>query len=669
VTGIQASAGAVRGASPERRAVRAMPAWLAIISCFAALAAMPLSWIAMPGRAVAVEPYFCIELVLSRNWPAARFYCDAASTPDNIGIKLAEGIAYFFGAQNPSDVGRASRLWREVPPIADESEWRNISGVFDPEIDSIERSAANLDRLAQYKLGVLHETGHFETPDLAAAFFRYEQAAGANLPEAHIALARLYQRGVESIGVEADPVKAEQHLMKAIALRTPSQRQMPAEPSVEVPAIAVAEAEVTIEPTQVNDDDVSGVYEPEPAEVVETVDEPETEIAALEQTVPQVEPLDEVDVAAVSLATETGSVAGTAVRASSSTVQSSAPALTPTGTLPSDRNTASDVELSPEVVAALLEAAANASVLAGSAGASASAQLTSATAGAAEVADPDPATGSAPAEQLSNVEIVTIVPSEPVSTRPVPTDGAEIEVEPEGASIAADSQGQTIVPSEAGEPETAVPTGVTSAGDGDETADGNGKWTPPADVAALYYPRESLQGQTPPPDAGTADGTTQASASAAASRLETTELLDDYAQSCASSASGATLAMPVVPDEDDALDGESPASASHVVDPGALAAIEQGIRAKSAGDIEGALAAWRPYGSKGNATAQYLIGLVYLTGEAIPRNLRTAYAWLSLAAAQGHQLAGCELYRLNQRMSADDAALARQEAEAILASP
>ena len=60
------------------------------------------------------------------------------------------------------------------------------------------REAANLDRLAQYKLGVLHETGHFETPDKAAAMFRYEQAARANLPEAHIALARIYQEGMDT---------------------------------------------------------------------------------------------------------------------------------------------------------------------------------------------------------------------------------------------------------------------------------------------------------------------------------------------------------------------------------------------------------------------------------------------------------------------------------------
>jgi TPR repeat protein len=105
-----------------------------------------------------------------------------------------------------------------------------------------------------------------------------------------------------------------------------------------------------------------------------------------------------------------------------------------------------------------------------------------------------------------------------------------------------------------------------------------------------------------------------------------------------------------------------------MTDPGELAAIEEGIRAKSAGNIDAALAAWEPVAHRGNSTAQYLVGLLYVTGEANPRTMRTAYAWLSLAAAQGHQLAACELFRLQQKMSQEDLVLARQEAAELAAT-
>jgi TPR repeat protein len=236
---------------------------------------------------------------------------------------------------------------------------------------------------------------------------------------------------------------------------------------------------------------------------------------------------------------------------------------------------------------------------------------------------------------------------------------------------------------------------VTGSSEGGRPGEGEGRWSPPAEVAALYYPEEELgesaAGETrdeeeidiaavAPQDVGAAaagsasasasassasaaSASSSASASAGSSRLVTVEPFDRSELSCADTgATGATLAMPVVPDEEDTSGEEVQASASHVSDPGALIAIEQGIRAKASGDIDGALAAWTPYARHGNATAQYLVGMLYLTGDAVPRNLRTAYAWFGLAAGQGHQLATCELIRLEQRMSPEDVALAVEQA-------
>ena len=751
------------------------------LALLAALTTATGTLIAVPQRSWAVEPYFCIELVLSRNWPAAQFYCDAASTPGNMGIVLAEGIAHFFGAQNTSDVAHAARLWRDVPPIANESEWRNISSVFDPEIDIIAREAANLDRVAQYKLGVLHETGHFETPDKAAALFRYEQAARANLPEAHIALARIYLEGIESIGLEADPVKSEEHLMSAIELRTPSQRRTPDEAPQEAPVDAIADAGtgddtgVTVEPAGISESEKTAAA----VEILGTPDE----------TTPEIELEVETDIASVDV--DTPSADSVAVAPG---VDAAPSASTPTGTLPSERGGSSDIDLAPEVLAALLAAADNlddAQIETSSSGqSSASAQspditLTTepvATASLSEVepqvdvepqVEDEPEVEDDPTDvEAPNVRFITIVPIEQTPSRPVPGSGSDVTVAVSDVPVvdyAAESQGVAepvvatsivvepvdnitaqddgngeddveldlnsdgvssvepvaeavesvptipILPSGTGGvrggPETrqTVLSGGQAASVSDDTPAvvavpvaepepdlesstvtanldvlstetsgetvvpaGEDRWSPPADVAELYYPREPLDEEpSAPEDVAVASASAGASTtvSAGSSRLETTEPFDRSAVSCANNATGATLAMPVVPDVEDAADDGSPLAADQMTDTAALAKIEEGIRAKSAGNIEGALAAWRPLAVDGNPTAQYLVGLLFVTGEAVPRNLREAYAWLSLAATRGHQLATCELIRLEQRMSEEDVALARQQAIDLAADP
>ena len=44
---------------------------------------------------------------------------------------------------------------------------------------------------------------------------------------------------------------------------------------------------------------------------------------------------------------------------------------------------------------------------------------------------------------------------------------------------------------------------------------------------------------------------------------------------------------------------------------------------------------YRLAAEKGNATAQFNLGLMYHRGEGVPSDTVTAYAWLSIIAAQG----------------------------------
>jgi hypothetical protein len=288
--------------------------------------------------------------------------------------------------------------------------------------------------------------------------------------------------------------------------------------------------------------------------------------------------------------------------------------------------------------------------------------------------------------------VITVVPGGAVVNRPMP--GADGLAAPEPRAVRVQGAAEVAI-AEPGVVSAPVPFDAPSTGDvsgaivgqpgavavdaptgletapGEVPADATGEnveqrgqgWAPPVEVAALYYPREPLDGDAVALDAQ-ADGDRESTvgSGAADSGPETAEQLDRPAVSCADPSTGVTLAMPVIVDDDDERDAQSPSSASHVANPADLAAIEEGIRAKSAGNIDGALAAWKPVASRGNATAQYLVGLLYVTGEANPSNLRTAYAWLSLAAAQGHQLSACEMLRLEQRLLPEDVTLARQQA-------
>ena len=207
--------------------------WSVVLRSIPLSRAAPVLW--SPTSALS---WFCLAIGRRRNSTAM-----PRRWPDNTGVVLARKASRISSALKtpvvshmPGACGAACRPW----PM-------RVSGAMWPVCmmpRSISSSARprTLNRLAQYKLGVLHETGHLTTADPPVAVFRYQQAANAGLPEAHIALARLFQHG---IGVEADPVAAQQHLLAAIEAR-PALR-LPARPA---PSEAVADASSVEEPVR-----------------------------------------------------------------------------------------------------------------------------------------------------------------------------------------------------------------------------------------------------------------------------------------------------------------------------------------------------------------------------------------------------------------------------------
>ncbi|MBI5436034.1 MAG: sel1 repeat family protein [Nitrosomonadales bacterium] len=62
-------------------------------------------------------------------------------------------------------------------------------------------------------------------------------------------------------------------------------------------------------------------------------------------------------------------------------------------------------------------------------------------------------------------------------------------------------------------------------------------------------------------------------------------------------------------------------------------------RAYDAGDYEQAAKLYTPLAKKGNAEAQYNLGVMYRTGRGVPQDYKEARKWYRLAAEQGNALA------------------------------
>ena len=76
-----------------------------------------------------------------------------------------------------------------------------------------------------------------------------------------------------------------------------------------------------------------------------------------------------------------------------------------------------------------------------------------------------------------------------------------------------------------------------------------------------------------------------------------------------------------------------------------------GMNAYSQGDYATALKEWRPLAEHGDAGAQYILGVLYATGQGVPQDDVQAHMWVSLADAQGYKLARRARDELARRMT------------------
>ena len=65
-------------------------------------------------------------------------------------------------------------------------------------------------------------------------------------------------------------------------------------------------------------------------------------------------------------------------------------------------------------------------------------------------------------------------------------------------------------------------------------------------------------------------------------------------------------------------------------------ALDDAVAAYDRGDYVRAIRLWRPMAEKGNALAQFSLGIMYANGRGVTQNYREAVKWFRLVAAQGH---------------------------------
>src|SRR5258707_5959183 len=91
--------------------------------------------------------------------------------------------------------------------------------------------------------------------------------------------------------------------------------------------------------------------------------------------------------------------------------------------------------------------------------------------------------------------------------------------------------------------------------------------------------------------------------------------------------------------------------------PLAAGTFEDAVDAHARGDYAKALRLIRPLANDGNATAQFNLGVMYLTGRGVQQDYSAAALWFRKAAAQGYALAQSNLgtlYRDGRGAAQDD---------------
>ena len=102
--------------------------------------------------------------------------------------------------------------------------------------------------------------------------------------------------------------------------------------------------------------------------------------------------------------------------------------------------------------------------------------------------------------------------------------------------------------------------------------------------------------------------------------------------------------------------------ASAFAAPAAAGTFEDAVDAHARGDYAKALRLIRPLANDGNATAQFNLGVMYLTGRGVQQDNSAAALWFRKAAEQGYALAQTNLGVLYR----DGQGVAQDETEAVM---
>lgn len=81
------------------------------------------------------------------------------------------------------------------------------------------------------------------------------------------------------------------------------------------------------------------------------------------------------------------------------------------------------------------------------------------------------------------------------------------------------------------------------------------------------------------------------------------------------------------------------------------ASFEDGLSHYGKGDYKSAHTVWLPIAQKGDSSAQYYLGQMYLKGQGTNKDVKLAYAWLTVASKGGMDLATDLLDDLTEDMS------------------
>lgn len=76
--------------------------------------------------------------------------------------------------------------------------------------------------------------------------------------------------------------------------------------------------------------------------------------------------------------------------------------------------------------------------------------------------------------------------------------------------------------------------------------------------------------------------------------------------------------------------------AAALVAPAGAGPLDEGLDAYRAKEYAKAVDLWRPLADKGDAVAQYRLGLLYAEGKGVEQNDATAFVWMQRAAIQGN---------------------------------